>query len=180
MDNQLHIKAGPKKDNYSDNPDDEMRFLQKHLSTWRTLHKALEFDSVFVVQRKNNMLLIKADIRSSSIHGLGLFASEFISKGTEIWRLSPRLDLDVSFQIVESYPASVKEFLQHYGYIDYRLNRYILCFDHARFINHSETPNALPDYKRDLSRVDVAIRDIFAGEEITIDYRAFGNKSLGF
>ena len=125
------------------------------------------------------MLLIKAALRPSSIHGIGLFALEFIHKGTEIWRFSRGLDLELSPEEVQPLPVSVKEFLQHYGYMDYRLNRYVLCFDNARFINHSERPNSLPDYSRDPHGVDIAIRDISAGEEITRDYRSFEKRSPG-
>src|SRR5262249_11486348 len=128
---------------------------------------------------RRTMLLIKAALGPSSIHGIGLFALEFIHEGTEIWRFSHGLDLDLSPEEVQPLPASVIEFLHHYGYIDSRLNRYILCFDNARFINHSETPNSLPDYSRDPHGVDIAIRDIFKGEEITSDYRSFEKKSSG-
>ena len=56
------------------------------------------------------------------------------------------------------------------GYIDPRLNRYILCCDNARFINHSNTPNIQSDFSTDRYGVDVAARDIETGEELTIDY----------
>lgn len=38
-------------------------------------------------------------------------------------------------------------------------------------MNHSDTPNVGPDFARDRYGVDVALRDIVAGEEITVDYR---------
>jgi hypothetical protein len=61
--------------------------------------------------------------------------------------------------------------LLRYGYIDPRLGRYILCSDHARFINHSATPNLTSDFSRERHGVDIAVRDIAAREELTLDYR---------
>jgi SET domain-containing protein len=61
--------------------------------------------------------------------------------------------------------------LLHYGYGDRKLNRYTLCCHDARFINHSATPNLRPRYDEDPHGVDVAICDIDANEEITIDYQ---------
>ena len=58
----------------------------------------------------------------------------------------------------------------HYGYIDPRLNRYILGCDEVRFFNHSDTPNVVPDFTRDRHGVDIAARDIAAGEELTVNY----------
>ena len=58
----------------------------------------------------------------------------------------------------------------HYGYIDPRLHRFILCCDDARFINHHDTPNLRVDFEADSHGVDIAARDIAAGEELTIDY----------
>jgi hypothetical protein len=48
--------------------------------------------------------------------------------------------------------------LLHYGYVDARLNRFILCCDNARFINHSAAPNLVTDHARDRYGVDVARR----------------------
>lgn len=118
------------------------------------------------------MLLVKTRVDKSPIHGLGLFAVEPIAKCTPIWRFTPGLDLDLDPAIVGSQPVLFREALLHYGYIDPRLNRYILCCDDARFINHSDTPNILSDYSQDRYGVDVAARDIVAGEELTINYES--------
>ena len=119
------------------------------------------------------MLLVKTHIAQSIIHNLGLFTDEFIAAGTEVWRFTPGYDLDLSIEEIESHPQYVRDFFDHYGYLDFNLNRYILCFDNARFINHSNNPNIRTDYTRATHGVDVAIRDIAEGEEITTDYRLF-------
>ncbi len=59
----------------------------------------------------------------------------------------------------------------HYGYIDRRLNRSVLCCDDYRFVNHSDTPSVEAGPQVDGYGVDVAARDIDAAEEITVDYR---------
>src|SRR5262249_51218083 len=93
-------------------------------------------------------------------------------RGTEVWRFTPGFDLDLDPSSLDLQPQHFRERLMSYGYIDPRLNRYILCCDDARFINHSDAPNVRPDYTLDRYGVDIAIRDIAAGEEITVDYRA--------
>jgi len=90
------------------------------------------------------MLLVNARVDRSPIHGLGLFAVAPIAKGTEVWRFTPGFDLDLALETLDDQPESFRERLLHYGYIDRRLNRCILCCDDARFINHSDEPNIRP------------------------------------
>lgn len=88
-----------------------------------------------------------------------------------MWRFTPGFDLDLDPKSLEEQPAGFRERLMHYGYVDRRLDRFILCCDDARFINHSDAANIRPDFALDRHGVDIALRDIAAGEEITIDYR---------
>ncbi|MEW6323321.1 MAG: SET domain-containing protein [Acidobacteriota bacterium] len=118
------------------------------------------------------MLLVKTQVDKSPIHGLGLFAAEPIAKGTPIWRFTPGLDLDLDTSVLDVQPAAFRKRLLHYGYIDPRLNRYILCCDDARFINHSDKPNIQSDFSLDRYGIDAAARDIETGEELTIDYES--------
>ena len=39
------------------------------------------------------MLYVKTKIGQSKIHGMGLFADQFIKKGTIIWKFTPGFDL---------------------------------------------------------------------------------------
>lgn len=116
------------------------------------------------------MLLVRCYIDRSIIHGLGLFAVEPIPANTAVWRFTPGFDLDLDLEVLEQQPPDFRERLLHYGYIDARLSRYILCCDDARFINHSDEPNLKSDMNVDRYGVDIATRDIQAGEELTIDY----------
>ena len=76
---------------------------------------------------------------------------------------------------VETLPEHVREFFSRYGYVDRNLNRLILCFDDARFVNHSATPNIATDYACDPHGLDIALRDIAEDEELTMDYAGFEN-----
>lgn len=116
------------------------------------------------------MMLVPVKLDRSAIHGLGVFAAEFIRKGTPVWRFMAGFDLDLDPARVEAQPMHIRKALMHYGYVDSRLGRYILCCDDARFMNHSDEPNTWPDFSLDPYGVDIAVRDIAAGEEITTDY----------
>ena len=116
------------------------------------------------------MLLVRTRLASSSVHGLGLFAVDRIRRGTTVWRFTAGFDLDLDPALVKEQPPIFRETLLHYGYIDPRLNRLILCCDNARFINHSNVPNVGPNLAGDAYGIDVALRDIEPGEEITVDY----------
>src|SRR5947199_9961242 len=116
------------------------------------------------------MLLIPTRLAPSSIHGFGVFAVARIANGAPVWRFAKGLDLEFSPDIVPTLPVHVQKFFAHYGYLDRHVQRIILCFDDARFVNHSETANIGTDYRQDSYGLDVALRDIAAGEEITMNY----------
>ncbi len=122
------------------------------------------------------MLLVKTRIDNSPIHGFGLFAVERIARGTAVWRFIPPFDQDLSPSVLDALSSDQREWMLHYGYIDVRSKRLILCGDDARFINHSYTPNIASDFTSDRYGVDIAVRDIEAGEEITSDYMTFEGK----
>jgi SET domain-containing protein len=116
------------------------------------------------------MLLVPVRLDNSPIHGLGVFTVEFIAAGSAVWRFTEGFDLDLDPDTVEAQPLHLRRMLLHYGYLDPRLRRFILCCDNARFINHSDRPNLAADYRLDRHGVDLAVRDIAPGEELTVDY----------
>jgi len=115
-------------------------------------------------------LLVPVRVDRSSIHGMGIFASQPIKVNARIWQFTPGFDLDLDPSALEQQPAHFRATMLHYGYIDPRRNRYILCCDDYRFINHSNTPNVRVDAAEDFYGVDFAARDIDTGEELTVDY----------
>jgi len=125
------------------------------------------------------MLLVPTRLAPSNIHGLGVYAVAPIAKGTPVWRFERGLDMEFNPDIVPTLPAHVQEFFRHYGYLDRNVKRIILCFDDARFVNHSNAPNVATDYAKDPHGLDVALRDIAAGEELTMDYAGFEEAQRG-
>jgi SET domain-containing protein len=120
------------------------------------------------------MLLIQTNLRPSPIEGLGLFAARPIPKGTITWAFDPRFDLLFDAEEVERLPALQRDLMLRHGYLSIQLHKYVLCADDARFWNHSATPNNAQILRPgDVEPANVALRDIAAGEELTVDYRTF-------
>jgi hypothetical protein len=114
------------------------------------------------------MLKVRTRLGPSSIHGLGLFADAPVPEGTEVWRFTPGFDLDVELSLLDGLPLIARRTLLHYGYIDNRRGRFILCCDDARFVNHRDNPNVAPHHGTDRYGVDIAVRSTRAGEEINL------------
>lgn len=120
------------------------------------------------------MLLVRTTRKSSEIHGLGLFADEFIPEGTPTWRFVPGIDVTIHPDLLDRIPeASMEQFLT-YAYLDIRTGLYVLCADDARFMNHSDDPAVRGDYDAEpVFGLDVAARDLQPGDELTCDYTTF-------
>jgi hypothetical protein len=96
--------------------------------------------------------------------GYGVVATKLIPKGTITWALDK---LDRSFtptQVAQMEPR-YQEIMDTYCYRNNQGN-YILCWDIARYVNHSFQSNCLTT----AYEFEVAIRDIQPGEELTDDY----------
>lgn len=115
------------------------------------------------------MLLVKARIGPSRIHGIGCFTEERIRKGQTVWMFDPRIDLRVPVSEVAGLPRLIQELLRKYGFEEMHEGQrtIVLCGDHARHMNHSEEPNVID------GDMDIAARDIEPGEELTCNYYAF-------
>ena len=112
------------------------------------------------------MLLVKTLVHTSPIAGLGLFASEPIRAGQVWWRYDARIDRMFSQIEFEQLPDQTKDWLTTYAYL--HDGTWILCGDHAMFVNHSEHPNSVT-----IGEESIALRDIAVGEEIVENYREF-------
>lgn len=120
------------------------------------------------------MLLIKTYIGPSDINGIGLFAGEFVSQGTPIWRFTHGLDLKISEAELQAFPDRARESVLHYCYHSTVDNTYVLPFDDSRFFNHSPNPNVTSvDIPDDPEGMEIALRDIQAHEELVCDCREF-------
>ncbi|TSC68825.1 MAG: Nuclear protein SET [Parcubacteria group bacterium Gr01-1014_66] len=125
------------------------------------------------------MLLVKTKIDQSSLHGIGLFADEFIAKGTAVWRFTPSLDIKLTEEKFMHLPKLARDVFIYYGYHTPADHTWILPFNDSRFFNHSRNPNVgsveVPD---DQEGIQIALRDIKKGEELLCDYREFDVDSL--
>lgn len=96
--------------------------------------------------------------------GYGVVATHLIPRGTVTW-VSDQLDQVVPAAQKLKLPALLQDQLDTYSFRDAEGN-YILCWDNARFVNHSCRANCLSaDFE-----CEIAVRDILPGEELTDDY----------
>lgn len=96
--------------------------------------------------------------------GYGVVATRLIPKGTITWVMD---DLDQRFTPAEVAKMTdvYKTILDKYTFRD-NTGDYVLCWDHARFINHSFRANCITT----AYDFELAVRDIRPGEELTDDY----------
>ena len=98
------------------------------------------------------------------IVGYGVVATKFIPKGTITWIYD---DFDRTFFLDEICKMKQihKDILKKYSYRDNK-GGYVLCWDIARFVNHSFNSNCISTPYN----FELAVRDIQIGEELTDDY----------
>ncbi len=93
-----------------------------------------------------------------------MVATRPLPRGTVTWVMD---SLDRTFPAASfaRLKAPVHTLAERYCYRN-RKGEYVLCWDHARFINHSFKPNCVAT----AYNFELAVRDIAAGEELTDDY----------
>lgn len=96
--------------------------------------------------------------------GYGVVATKFIPKGTITWALD-KLDRIFTPAQVRAMDPLYQQVLDTYTYRNPEGN-YILCWDNARFINHSSNSNCITT----AYEFEMAVRDIHPGEQLTDDY----------
>lgn len=118
------------------------------------------------------MLLVKTYIKNSSIHGIGLFADEFIPKGRIFWTLKKGLDIVITQNEFEKLSDLEKDYFNHFAYYNEIDGGWVLCGDNARFTNHSENPSYMDGKNGDA----IMIKDVLPDEEIFGNYFEFNEK----
>ncbi len=96
--------------------------------------------------------------------GYGVVATKRIPKGTITWALD-KLDRVFSAAQVLEFGAEYQHILDTYCYRDQKGN-HILCWDNARFVNHSFNSSCITT----AYDFEIAVRDIEPGEQLTDDY----------
>lgn len=112
------------------------------------------------------MLVVNTILRPSGIHGIGVFADEYIRRGTTVWKYFKGFDYYLSNTFVSSLPLLARGVITRF--CDHNSMGWLVVPDNARFFNHSGRANTieLPNHQGLL----IASRDIAVGEEITEDY----------
>jgi uncharacterized protein len=100
----------------------------------------------------------------NEIVGYGVVATRFIPKGTITWVLD-KLDRFFTEKQIRSLDSLYQDVLFKFTYRNAEGN-YILCWDNARFVNHSSISNCITS----AYEFEFAVRDIHPGEELTDDY----------
>jgi len=100
--------------------------------------------------------------------GVGVYATKMIPKGTIIWALDD-LDIILREEEIEALDSLRREIVYKYAYLNDD-DFYVLCWDHARYMNHSFNPNVVST----VYEIELASRDILPGEQITCDYATLG------
>jgi hypothetical protein len=95
--------------------------------------------------------------------GYGVVAVRLIPKGTFTWVLDD-LDQIVDPRLEYSLPPVLAALLYKYSYLEPRGR--VLCWDHAKYLNHSCEPNC----RSTGFDLELAVRDIQPGEQLTDDY----------
>jgi hypothetical protein len=96
--------------------------------------------------------------------GFGVFATKFIPKGTITWALDG-LDHILEPAYFDTLDQYSSEILKKYSFRNQE-GKYILCWDIGRYLNHSFQANCMGT----AYEFEVAVRDIYPGEQLTDDY----------
>ncbi len=96
--------------------------------------------------------------------GFGVIATKLIPKGTITW-VQDELDMVFGPEEPEGFKPLTRKLLDKYSFRNNK-GEHILCWDVAKYINHSFRSNCLST----AYNFEIAIRDIQIGEELTDDY----------
>jgi hypothetical protein len=96
--------------------------------------------------------------------GYGPVAVRFIPRGTIAWILD-LFDIVLEPDEVRTLPAPYARIADRYSYVDPR-GKSILCWDHARFMNH----HCEPAVRGVTPQFQITVRDVHPGEELTCEY----------
>ena len=127
------------------------------------------------------MMIVKTTIKESDIHGIGLFADEFIPKGTVIWEFTEGFDVRFTDEQLKNLPIIQKEYIEKYMWLSKTSGKYCHCADNGKYCNHSKDNNVQSYYLNEYDEVvSIALKDIEQGEEILDDYNSFDGNGVNF
>lgn len=115
------------------------------------------------------MLIVPTYLEKSDIQGFGVFAKEFIAKGSKVWAFHPVFDIRISPEEFVKLPLSCQQEIEVHMYEPELGGDFYYETTMGKYMNHSREPSV------DFSVIyeGWATRDIQPGEELTCDYRHF-------
>ena len=123
------------------------------------------------------MLTVSSYVAPSAIDGLGVFAGEYIERGSLMWSLNPKFDIFISREEIEGYAPHLQNFISRYSYPHLEIPGFVIVdCDNGRFMNHSLTPNT--DFR--IFDKGYALVDIAQGDELTCNYHEFDPSFIGY
>ncbi|MEZ6187892.1 MAG: SET domain-containing protein-lysine N-methyltransferase [Planctomycetota bacterium] len=99
--------------------------------------------------------------------GAGVFATQDLPRGTIVW-IRDALDRAFSPQQLAAFSGPMRDSLLKYTYVD-GSGYSIFCWDLSKYVNHHCEANLLSTP----FELELAVRDIAAGEQLTDDYGSF-------
>jgi hypothetical protein len=96
--------------------------------------------------------------------GYGVVATRLIPKGTITW-VADKLDRVFTQEEFNRMEPTYRDILEKYTFRD-KDGKLILCWDNARFVNHSFNSSCVST----AYNFEIAVRDIHPGEQLTDDY----------
>lgn len=115
------------------------------------------------------MMMVETELRGSPIEGIGVFLTQDVPRGTLLWKFDSRIDRVFCEEEIDSLPPATAGFIRRFSTWHAESGLWILCGDHGRHFNHSDTPNTVSagiGFGDDYAAVDLK-----AGDELTSDYR---------
>jgi SET domain-containing protein len=114
------------------------------------------------------MLLVATHLRTSSIHGVGLFVDTPVKKGHLVAHFDTRVDRVYSESEIATLLQHHQDFIRTHGCWHENAQVWAFYGDELRFCNHADQPNLIGhgpfgDF--------IAACDIAAQTELTADYR---------
>lgn len=100
----------------------------------------------------------------NDVVGYGVVAKKFIPKGTITW-VQDELDHIYKPQDIAKISPMMQEYLETYCFTNNKGEK-VLCWDNAKFVNHSFNSSCMST----AYDFEIAIRDIYPGEQLTDDY----------
>jgi hypothetical protein len=100
----------------------------------------------------------------NEVIGYGVVAKKLIPKGTITW-VQDELDQIFTPEKAARLSPLMQEYLETYCFTNGQGN-HVLCWDNAKFVNHSFKSSCMST----AYDFEIAIRDIYPGEQLTDDY----------